>query len=120
MGGPVPLRPDLTVLSGYHSPQVEVEVRLNTNESPLPPPPEWLDELRAEIGRIDFNRYPDRDATALRGCAGRVPRDRPGPGVLRQRVERSPAVPAARLRGPGTGGGACSSRPTRCTATSPR
>ncbi len=35
--GPVPLRPDLTVLSGYHSPQVEVEVRLNTNESPLPP-----------------------------------------------------------------------------------
>ena len=38
-GGPVPLRPDLTELSGYHSPQVDVEVRLNTNESPLPPPP---------------------------------------------------------------------------------
>jgi histidinol-phosphate aminotransferase len=68
MRGPVPLRPDLTVLSGYHSPQVEVEVRLNTNESPLPPPPEWLDELRDELGRIDFNRYPDRDAAALRAA----------------------------------------------------
>ncbi len=67
---PVPLRPGLTELSGYHSPQVDVEVRLNTNESPLPPPPEWLDELRAELGRIDFNRYPDRDATELRAALG--------------------------------------------------
>ena len=90
--------PTSTVLSGYHSPQVDVEVRLNTNESPLPPPPEWLDELRDELGRIDFNRYPDRDATALRAALARVPRRRPGPGVLRQRVQRGPAVPAARLR----------------------
>ena len=66
MNEPVPLRPDLAVLSGYHSPQVEVEVRLNTNESPLPPPAAWLAELRDELGRIDFNRYPDRDASALR------------------------------------------------------
>jgi histidinol-phosphate aminotransferase len=65
---PVALRPDLTVLSGYHSPQVDVEVRLNTNESPMPPPPEWLDELRDELGRIEFNRYPDRDATELRAA----------------------------------------------------
>jgi histidinol-phosphate aminotransferase len=47
---------------------VEVEVRLNTNESPLPPPDEWLAELIDELGRIDFNRYPDRRATALRGA----------------------------------------------------
>jgi histidinol-phosphate aminotransferase len=66
--GPVPLRPDLSVLSGYHSPQVDVEVRLNTNESPLAPPPEWLDELRDELGHIDFNRYPDRDVTELRAA----------------------------------------------------
>jgi len=70
MAGPVPRRADLKLLSGYHSPQVDVEVRLNTNESPLPPPPEWLDELRAELGHIDFNRYPDRDATALRAALG--------------------------------------------------
>jgi len=69
-GGPVPHRADLSQLSGYHSPQVDVEVRLNTNESPLPPPPEWLDELRDELGRIEFNRYPDRDATGLRVALG--------------------------------------------------
>ncbi|HUY22124.1 MAG TPA: histidinol-phosphate transaminase [Acidimicrobiales bacterium] len=62
----VPLRPDLAALTGYHSPQVDVEVRLNANESPLPPPEEWLVELRQELGRIDFNRYPDRAATELR------------------------------------------------------
>jgi histidinol-phosphate aminotransferase len=66
MAADVPTRPDLRGLVGYHSPQVDVEVRLNTNESPLPPPEMWLDELRAEIGAIDFNRYPDRDAVALR------------------------------------------------------
>jgi histidinol-phosphate aminotransferase len=62
----VPVRDDLLRLSGYHSPQVEVEVRLNTNESPLPPPAEWLTELVDEIRGIDFNRYPDRHASALR------------------------------------------------------
>jgi len=72
MGGPVPLRPDLSLLSGYHSPQVDVEVRLNTNESPLPPPEEWLAELRHELGHIDFNRYPDRDVTALRAALGEL------------------------------------------------
>jgi histidinol-phosphate aminotransferase len=62
----VPLRSDLTELRGYHSAQVDVEVRLNTNESPLPPPDAWTKELQAEIGRIDFNRYPDRSAQDLR------------------------------------------------------
>lgn len=62
----VPVRPDLAELSGYHSPQVDVDVRLNTNESPLAPPPEWVAELQAEMGRLAFNRYPDRDALELR------------------------------------------------------
>lgn len=61
-----PVRPDLVALTGYHSAQVEVEVRLNTNESPLPPPPEWYDAFEAGVAAIEFNRYPDRDATALR------------------------------------------------------
>ena len=60
------VRPDLAALDGYHSAQVEVEVRLNTNESPMPPPPGWQEALTAAIGAIEFNRYPDREATALR------------------------------------------------------
>lgn len=68
----VPLRPDLKTLSGYLSPQVDVEVKLNTNESPLPPPREWLEELRAELGQLEFNRYPDRDARALRSALAKL------------------------------------------------
>lgn len=60
------VRPDLVALTGYHSPQVEVEVRLNTNESPLAPPDAWLEEFQRELTQLDFNRYPDREATALR------------------------------------------------------
>ncbi len=59
-------RPEVALREGYHSPQVEVDVRLNTNESPLPPPAEFIDALAAEIGRIEWNRYPDRAARALR------------------------------------------------------
>ncbi|MBW3614021.1 MAG: histidinol-phosphate transaminase [Actinobacteria bacterium] len=58
---------NLGQLQGYHSPQVEVAVRLNTNESPLGPPAEWVRELREEASSIAFHRYPDRRATALRG-----------------------------------------------------
>lgn len=64
--GAVPLREGLAERVGYHSPQVEVEVRLNTNESPLPPPEAWRAELQAEIATMAFHRYPDRQATALR------------------------------------------------------
>jgi histidinol-phosphate aminotransferase len=59
-------REDLGLREGYHSPQVQVAVRLNTNESPLPPPAGWLEALAAELQSIDFNRYPDRAATDLR------------------------------------------------------
>ena len=62
----VPPRDDLRALEGYHSAQVDVRVRLNSNESPLPPPAAWRDALAAEMSRIDWNRYPDRAATALR------------------------------------------------------
>lgn len=64
--GPVPIRPDLAELDGYHSPQVDVAVRLNTNESPLPPPDGWRRDLADAVASIDFNRYPDREAGALR------------------------------------------------------
>jgi histidinol-phosphate aminotransferase len=63
---PPPLRPGLTALRGYHSPQIPVDVRLNTNESPLPPPPVFVDELADAVRRLPLHRYPDREATELR------------------------------------------------------
>jgi histidinol-phosphate aminotransferase len=70
-------RPDLGLREGYHSPQVEVAVRLNTNESPLPPPPEWNARLVQELEQIDWNRYPDRQATGLREALARFHGVRP-------------------------------------------
>jgi len=48
-----PVRPDLELTEGYHSPQVDAEVRLNTNESPFPPPEKWGEELLAALAEVD-------------------------------------------------------------------
>ena len=66
MGALIPLRDDLGLMEGYHSPQVAVDIRLNTNESPYPPPQAWRDELRDLVATVPFHRYPDRTARALR------------------------------------------------------
>jgi histidinol-phosphate aminotransferase len=62
----MPVRDDLRSLEGYHSPQLDVRVRLNTNESPLAPPAGWSEELAGALARIEWHRYPDRAAIALR------------------------------------------------------
>lgn len=62
----ISVRDDLRALEGYHSPQVEAAVRLNTNESPEPPPDAFRDAVAAELSRLDWHRYPDRGATVLR------------------------------------------------------
>ena len=64
------VRDDLALMAGYHSPQVEVDVRLNTNEAPEQPPREFRDRLAAAIEDVDWHRYPDRGATALRERIG--------------------------------------------------
>jgi histidinol-phosphate aminotransferase len=53
-------------MAGYHSPQVEVKVRLNTNEAPVPPPARFVEQLQAELAAVEWHRYPDRAATELR------------------------------------------------------
>ena len=72
-------RDDLRALEGYHSPQLDVSVRLNTNESPFPVPQKFLDSYASAITSADFHRYPDRGATALRGAIAKAldqPRER--------------------------------------------
>lgn len=63
-------RREVALRPGYHSPQVEVEVRLNTNESPEPPPEAFVEALADELRSIAWHRYPDREATALREALG--------------------------------------------------
>ena len=63
-------RDDVALMDGYHSPQIDVTVRLNTNESPEAPPAAWTDALAGALTTIDWNRYPDRAATELRTAIG--------------------------------------------------
>lgn len=65
-----PVRADLQALSGYHSPQVEVDVRLNTNEAPGPPPQAFTDAVTAALQELEWHRYPDRSAIELRSAIG--------------------------------------------------
>ena len=65
-------RSDVAAMEGYHSPQVSVRVRLNTNESPYPPPAQWQHDLAAEVGKLEYHRYPDRSASALRQAIGEL------------------------------------------------
>ncbi|MDH3752774.1 MAG: histidinol-phosphate transaminase [Acidimicrobiia bacterium] len=64
------VRDDLATIPGYHSPQVAVDVRLNTNESPVPPPQDFTEALLDELATTPWHRYPDRDAIDLRKAIG--------------------------------------------------
>lgn len=66
------IRDDLAALEGYHSPQVDVDVRLNTNEAPAGPPAGFSEAVAAAAREIDWHRYPDRAATELRTAIGQL------------------------------------------------
>ncbi|HEX6569526.1 MAG TPA: histidinol-phosphate transaminase [Acidimicrobiales bacterium] len=66
MTAPVEPRADLALMEGYHSPQLDVAVRLNTNEAPGPPPAAFAERLAAAVCGIAWHRYPDRSYGALR------------------------------------------------------
>ena len=62
------IRDDLALTPGYHSPQLDVDVRLNTNEAPEPPPRAFAQAVADVLDDLDWHRYPDREATALRAA----------------------------------------------------
>ena len=64
----LPLRGNLRELSAYGAPQLPADAVLNTNENPYAPSPELAQAIAARVLTIasTLNRYPDRDALALR------------------------------------------------------
>jgi histidinol-phosphate aminotransferase len=62
------LREELRGRTPYGAPQLHVPVRLNTNENPYPPPEPVVEAMAKAVGAelAGLNRYPDRDAVALR------------------------------------------------------
>lgn len=63
-----PVREGLRGEVAYGAPQIDVPVRLNTNENPFGPSPSLIADIAAAVASAaaDLNRYPDRDALALR------------------------------------------------------
>ena len=98
----LPLRDDLRGLTPYGAPQLDVAVRLNTNENPYPPPAELVADLRDGGGRRrDVDEplpRPRRGRAADR--AGGLPRPRPRrlAGVGGERLQRGAATAPAGLR----------------------
>ena len=64
----LPLREDLLGRTPYGAPQLDARVRLNTNENPYPPSASLVADLAAAVtdAATSLNRYPDREAVALR------------------------------------------------------
>ena len=68
LGPPLPLRDDLVGQVPYGAPQLDVAVQLNVNENPYPPSASLVADLAQAVGDVAarLNRYPDREALALR------------------------------------------------------
>jgi histidinol-phosphate aminotransferase len=59
-------RPGLRDVAPYEAPQLDVPVRLNTNECPYPLPDAFREDLADAVAGLSLNRYPSREAAALR------------------------------------------------------
>ncbi|WP_129839249.1 histidinol-phosphate transaminase [Streptomyces sp. RFCAC02] len=85
----LPIRDELRGKSPYGAPQIDVPVRLNTNENPHPLPEELVRLIAERVAAAarTLNRYPDRDAVALRtGLAAYLTRTGGGPVLGADRV----------------------------------
>ncbi|HVF12813.1 MAG TPA: histidinol-phosphate transaminase [Actinomycetota bacterium] len=54
-------RSDLADLQPYRAPQLDAAIKLNTNESPYPPPDSFVRDLQGRVAATVLNRYPARD-----------------------------------------------------------
>jgi histidinol-phosphate aminotransferase len=70
MSEALPIRTDLAGRTPYGAPQLDVAVRLNTNENPYPPSAALAADIAAAVAAVatGLNRYPDRNAVALRAA----------------------------------------------------
>ena len=59
-------RPGLREVGPYDSPQLDVAVRLNANECPVPLPAAYSEDLAVAVRELPLNRYPDGEMRALR------------------------------------------------------
>ena len=64
----LPLREPLKPMSPYGAPQVSASAQLNTNENPFAPSTALVAAITKRVAEVSatLNRYPDRDAIALR------------------------------------------------------
>ncbi|MDT0346492.1 histidinol-phosphate transaminase [Streptomyces litchfieldiae] len=64
----LPIRDELRGKTPYGAPQLDVPVRLNTNENPYPVPEDLVRRITERVSDAarGMNRYPDRDAVVLR------------------------------------------------------
>lgn len=64
----LPVRDELRGQTPYGAPQLDVPVRLNTNENPYPPSGPLVARIAERVAEAarGLNRYPDRDAAELR------------------------------------------------------
>jgi len=82
------LRADLRGRRPYGAPQLDVPVRLNTNENSYVVPDDVVDAISAAVtdAARHLNRYPDREFTALREALGAYLRSQTGIGVAPDQV----------------------------------
>ncbi|MBF0635148.1 MAG: histidinol-phosphate transaminase [Nitrospinae bacterium] len=66
------IRRRIADVSAYHVEPYPVEVILDANESPYPPPPALAGRLRKIMDDVAFNRYPDMNAHALRRAIAKM------------------------------------------------
>ena len=76
-----PVRPEFSGKTAYGAPQLDVAVALNVNENPYPPSGPVAAAITAQIAEVvgGLNRYPERDARALRTALAGYVRSRVTP-----------------------------------------